>query len=114
MPASTPVNLGGSMTAPATEVTPAPVPEASRPATPAPGEEYLRPRPEDFPNVHELVIEDGKPVDNIFSEKQMRLLTEPLHSCWGVPGVGQPFVAMANVAVFFSGSEPPLVPDALV
>jgi len=30
-----------------------------------------------------LITEDGAPVDNIYSEKQMRLLTEPLYNTWG-------------------------------
>jgi hypothetical protein len=94
-------------------VTPA-VPLSQPAATPPPGERDLWPRPEDFPNVHELVIEDGKPVDNIFAEKQMRMLTEPLHSSWPGPGADQPFVAMANVGVFHTTGEPPIVPDALL
>jgi hypothetical protein len=53
-------------------------------------------------------------VDNIFSEKQMRLLTEPLHSSWAGPPDGQPFVAMADVGLFHTSGEPPIVPDALL
>jgi len=83
-------------------------------ATPPPGERDLWPRPEDYPNVDELVIEDGKPVDGIFSEKQLRLLTEPPHSCWTGPGEGQPFVVMANVGVFHTAKQPPIVPDVLL
>ena len=41
--------------------------------------------PEDIPNVEELVIEDGKPVDNLFVEKQNHLLAEPLYSSWTSP-----------------------------
>lgn len=73
-----------------------------------------KPHPEYFPNVNEIEIEDGKPVDNILCEKQMRLLTEPLHNSWEGPGEGVPFVAMANVGVFHTGGEPPIVPDALL
>ena len=37
--------------------------------------------PEEFlPDIDDLVTEDDIPVDNIFSEKQQRLLTEPLYS----------------------------------
>jgi hypothetical protein len=53
--------------------------------------------PELHPNVDHLVTEDDTPVDNIFSEKQQRLLTEPLYSSWGMAGERRPFVAMANV-----------------
>jgi Uma2 family endonuclease len=70
--------------------------------------------PQDFPDFNEFVIEDGKPVDSILAEKQMRLLTEPLYSSWSDPPNGQPFVAMANVGVFYSRREPPLVPDVFL
>jgi hypothetical protein len=38
--------------------------------------QYVLP-PELWPDVEHLVTEDDTPVDGIFSEKQMRLLTEP-------------------------------------
>ena len=33
-----------------------------------------------IPDISNLVIEDDTPVDNLISEKQQRLLTEPLYS----------------------------------
>jgi len=63
------------------------------------------------PDVSHLVTEDDTPVDNPFCEKQMRLLTRPLYASWNPGG---PFVAMANVGLYFSLNSPPLVPDALV
>ena len=39
--------------------------------------------PELHPDVEHLVTEDDTPVDNVFSEKQQRLLTEPLYSSPG-------------------------------
>lgn len=70
------------------------------------------------PDVSGLVTEDDTPVDNLYSEKQQRLLTAPLYAGWqGPPGDdGAPgtFVAMANVGLFATVKEPPLVPDALV
>jgi hypothetical protein len=66
------------------------------------------------PNVDHLVTEDDTPVDNVFSEKQQRLLTEPLYSSWAGPGEGGSFVAMANVALFYAIRTPPLVPDVLL
>ena len=63
------------------------------------------------PDVSHLVTEDDTPVDNPFCEKQMRLLTHPLYASWK-PGV--PFVAMANVGVYFALNRPALVPDTLV
>jgi len=62
-------------------------------------------------DVSRLVTEDDTPVDNPFSEKQMRLLTRPLYASWKP---GQPFVAMANVGFYFALNAPPMVPDALV
>ncbi len=55
-----------------------------------------------------LITEDDEPVDNLFSEKQQRLLVEPLYSSWN-PGV--PFIAAANVGVYNSPYQPPIVPD---
>jgi Uma2 family endonuclease len=63
------------------------------------------------PDVSNLITEDDTPVDNQFSEKQMRLLTESIHASWR-PGF--PFVAMANVGVFVALNRPPVVPDVLV
>lgn len=70
--------------------------------------------PEAYPDVEHLVTEDDTPVDNIFSEKQQRLLTEPLYSAWAGPGGGRPFMALANVGLFYAIKEPPLVPDMLL
>jgi hypothetical protein len=49
------------------------------------------------PNIDHIVTEDDIPVDNMFSEKQQRLLAEPLYSSWTGPGEGRPFVVAANV-----------------
>jgi hypothetical protein len=81
------------------------------PPTPAP---KLFLAPEDIPNIDNLVIEDGRPVDNIFSERQMRLLVEPLYTSWVKPEDVQSVVALANVGMFFAMGEPPLVPDVLL
>lgn len=70
--------------------------------------------PEDLPSAEHLVTEDDTPVDNFASEKQQRLLTEPLYSSWAGPGEGRPFLAAANVGLFFSVEEPPLVPDVFL
>jgi hypothetical protein len=70
--------------------------------------------PEDLPNIDDLVIEDGKPVDSIFMEKQQRLLTEPLYCSWPGPEDGRPFLALANVGLFSVVGEPPLVPDVML
>src|SRR5207249_270638 len=70
--------------------------------------------PEVLPDLDELVTEDGKPVDNLYVERQYPLLTEPLYASWPGPGDGGPFLAMANVGWFYKVKEPPLVPDAML
>jgi len=67
--------------------------------------------PEALPDVENLVTEDDIPVDNIFSEKQQRLLTESLYAGWRSD---RPFIALANVGLFFGIHKPPLVPDMLL
>ncbi len=61
--------------------------------------------PTDFDGI---ITEDDTPVDNIFSERQQRLLVEPLNSSWRP---GRPFVASANVGIFHEIKQPPIVPD---
>ena len=68
--------------------------------------------PEAEPRVDDLVTEDDSPVDNLYSEKQQRLLTEPLYASWS--GGGRPFLAAANVGVFYAVRQPPIVPDAFL
>lgn len=75
----------------------------------------LPPPPLDVrPSVEHLVTEDDTPVDNLFSEKQQRLLTEPLYASWAGPGPGRSFLAMANVGLFYAVEQPPFVPDMLL
>ena len=67
------------------------------------------------PDISHIITEDDTPVDNLFSEKQQRLLIEPLYVSWNGPAdSGRPFVAMANVGLFFMADNNPVVPDALV
>lgn len=71
------------------------------------------------PDVSHIEIDDGAPVDNIFSEKQMRLLAESLNACWEGPppeeeGVLRPFMVLANVGLFSTPHSAPLVPDVMV
>lgn len=76
-----------------------------------------RPRPKpvaaEHPDVEHLDIEDGKPVDGIYSERQMKLLVDPLYASWKGPGKGRSFIALANVGLFYSATQPPLVPDVM-
>src|SRR6266851_4632604 len=67
-----------------------------------------------IPNLDDLVTEDGVAVDNIYTEKQYRLLTEPLYSSWAGPGEDRPFLVVTDVGWFHTSGQPPLVPDALL
>lgn len=64
-----------------------------------------------IPDISNLVIEDDIPLDNFQSEKQQRLLTEPLYSSWSV---GIPFIAAANVGLFYGIKQDPIVPDVFL
>jgi hypothetical protein len=69
------------------------------------------------PDVSHLITEDDAPVDNIFQEKQMRLLVEPLYSSWrpvNEAGAERRFVAAADVGIFGSIHERAVVPDVLL
>ena len=66
------------------------------------------------PDISGLVTEN-----EILSEKQGRLLTEPLYSSWAGPlprddGEARRFAAFASVGLFSSIGEPPLVPDMML
>jgi len=74
--------------------------------------EALRLAPEDYPQIDHLVTEDNSPMDNIFSEKQQRLLTEPLYSSWRIPE--RRFIVLANVGLFHTTHDPAIVPDTLL
>ena len=71
------------------------------------------PKPPFF-DIEAIITEDDTPVDNLLSEKQQRLLTEPLYSSWSGPGEGRPFLAAANVGVFADTHEPAIVPDIFI
>ncbi len=67
-----------------------------------------------LPDVYQLITEDDEPVDNLPSEKQQRLLTETLYSSWDGPGDDRPFLAAANIGVFYLARRPAIVPDVLL
>ena len=62
-------------------------------------------------DISHLVIEDDTPVDNFQSEKQQRLLVEPLYSA---KALSPPFLAAANVGLFYKLKGDPIVPDVLL
>jgi Uma2 family endonuclease len=63
------------------------------------------------PNIDHLVIEDDAPLDNFQTEKQQRLLVEPLYSSWDTD---EPFIAAANVGIFSSDAEEGTAPDVFL
>jgi hypothetical protein len=62
-------------------------------------------------DISHLVIEDDTPVDNFQSAQQQRLLVEPLYSARALP---LPFIADANVGLFYKLKGDPIVPDMLL
>ncbi|NEO83325.1 MAG: Uma2 family endonuclease [Spirulina sp. SIO3F2] len=63
------------------------------------------------PDISHLVLEDEAPVDNLIQEKLQRLLVQCLYSAYRP---GQPFLAMADVGIFFGLYQPPIVPDVML
>ncbi|MGH9834767.1 MAG: Uma2 family endonuclease [Blastocatellia bacterium] len=82
--------------------------------------EELRAAREDLERkVEGLITEDDTPVDNLFSERQQRLLTNSLYASWQVPAgkrkSSRKFLAMANVGLFPAPEqEAVVVPDVLL
>lgn len=64
-----------------------------------------------IPDISDIVTEDDTPVDNLISEKQQRLLTNSLYSSLDRDF---PFLATANVGLFYGAKRSPLVPDTLL
>ena len=62
-------------------------------------------------DISELVIEDDTPVDNFQSAQQQRLLVDALCSSNVLP---LPFIAEANVGLFYKLKGEPIVPDFLL
>ena len=62
-------------------------------------------------DISHLTIEDDTPVDNLQSEKQQRLLVEPLYGSKPIPS---PFLAAANVGLFYKLKGDPVVPDMML
>ena len=62
------------------------------------------------PDISSLVTEDDTPVDNLASEKQQRLLTSALYSS----KPDEVFLAAANVGIYYTPSQPAIVPDVFL
>ncbi len=70
-----------------------------------------------LPNIDHLVTEDDEPVDNLFSEKQQRLLVSSIYASWQPKypdGSARLFIAASNVGLFASIHETAIVPDAFI
>ncbi|MEW6276989.1 MAG: Uma2 family endonuclease, partial [Candidatus Eremiobacterota bacterium] len=67
---------------------------------------------EDFPepDTSKLVTEDDRPVDNMYSERNQKLLGDCLEASYR-PGV--PFVGLSDVGIFYVEGDP-IVPDFLL
>lgn len=63
------------------------------------------------PDISDLVLEDDKPVDNFQSEKQQRLLVEPLYSS---KLISKTFIAAANVGIFYQAEREGICPDVFL
>ncbi len=63
------------------------------------------------PDISHIVIEDDTPVDNFQSEKQQRLLVEPLYSSWSP---GNSYIAAANVGIFSADDQEGIAPDVFL
>lgn len=70
-------------------------------------------RPAEPIDFEDVVIVDGAPVDSTYAEKEMRLLAESLQF-WEGPGTGRTYWVAANVGLFHTRQEPPLVPDVFL
>ena len=64
----------------------------------------------DVPDANLLITEDDTTVDNLASAKQQRLLVGSLYSSLQ----NQVFLAEANVSVYHTYGEPPIVPDVFI
>ena len=60
-----------------------------------------------------FITEDDTPVDNIYSERQHRLLTDALHASWKAPDE-QPHLAATDVGLYYAIGEPAIVPDVML
>ncbi|AFY33165.1 Uma2 family endonuclease [Calothrix sp. PCC 7507] len=62
------------------------------------------------PDANQLVTEDDTPVDNFASAKQQRLLVSSLYSSLQ----SQTLLAEANVGIYYTDLQPPIVPDVFL
>jgi hypothetical protein len=87
---------------------------AATPEPPPPAAPTWEVPPEAVPDVTDLVIEDGAPVDSQFVAKLYKILTDSLAVPWPGLAPGRPYLALANVGLFHTYGKPPLVPDMML
>ncbi len=66
-----------------------------------------------LPNGMPDIVEDDSPVDSALTERNCRLLVDSLYASWTSPS-RKPFLACANVGLFFQQGKPPLIPDMML
>ena len=76
-----------------------------------PAESYWENYRPPIPDTSHLITETEEPVDNLFSEKQMRLLTEPLYASWHPK---RSFWVAANVGMYEALNAKAVVPDVFL
>lgn len=83
-------------------------------APPRSSDDRFRVPPECLPDLDSFAFGDLAPVENIFIEKQQRLLTEPLYSGWAGPQSGKSFQAFAGVGFFYGNTTRGQTPNVMV
>ena len=87
---------------------------SSVPADPVKQTPTLEPLPPDhpaIPNVEDIVLSDGMPVESVCAQAIGRMLCEILYGSWQP---GAPFLAVSNVGLFYRTGTPAIVPDVMV
>jgi Uma2 family endonuclease len=73
------------------------------------------PLPRPTVDLSQFVIEDDEPIENIFAEKQYRLLTHTLYISWAGPRPGSTFLVVSNVGLFGAPDQlQALCPDVML
>jgi hypothetical protein len=58
-----------------------------------------------------IVTEDDTPVDNYTTEEHGGLMTDTLYDSFSHPVYGKQFIVAADVGIFYTPHDPPIVPD---
>jgi Uma2 family endonuclease len=66
-----------------------------------------------YPDTSLLVTHDDQPLDNMYVERQQKLLSQVLAEGWAAPE-GKKFLVFQNVGLFHKYSAPPVVPDFMM